>query len=162
MLKQFRATVPFFSQMVLYHLTEEGHCCPKLFQHTIVCLLVLRWKRGRELVHCLYQKLQTCLPTSRRPAKPYLICSLLSFSFFSSSRMLLPCLWARLRCSGVRSTWRWQSAAFFFSLWLNSIPDKRSTALSVVLYGHRTLRLFLRETTQPILWKLPSPWKRYI
>ena len=39
--------------------------------HTIVCLLVLRWKRGRELVHCLYKKLQTCLPTSRRPAKPY-------------------------------------------------------------------------------------------
>ena len=70
MLKQFRATVPFFSQMV-YHLTEEGHCCPKLFQHKIVCLLVLRWKRGRELVHCLYKKLQTCLPTSRRPAKPY-------------------------------------------------------------------------------------------
>ena len=62
MLKQFRAT---------YHLTEEGHCCPKLFQHTIVCLLVLRWKRGRELVHCLYKKLQTCLPTSRRPAKSY-------------------------------------------------------------------------------------------
>ena len=55
----------------LDHLTEEGHCCPKLFQHTIVCLLVLRWKRGRELVHCLYKKLQTCLPTSRRPAKPY-------------------------------------------------------------------------------------------
>ena len=26
-----------------------------------------------ELVHCLYKKLQTCLPTSRRPAKPYLI-----------------------------------------------------------------------------------------
>ena len=23
---------------------------------TIVCLLVLRWKRGRELVHCLYKK----------------------------------------------------------------------------------------------------------
>ena len=38
--------------ILLYHLTEEGHCCPKLFQHTIVCLLVLRWKRGRELVHC--------------------------------------------------------------------------------------------------------------
>ena len=36
--------------------TEEGHCRPKLFQHTIVCLLVLRWKRGRELVHCLYKK----------------------------------------------------------------------------------------------------------
>ena len=30
-----------------------------LFQHSIVCLLVLRWKRGRELVHCLYKKLQT-------------------------------------------------------------------------------------------------------
>ena len=29
-------------------------------QHTIVCLLVLRWKRGRELVHCLYKKLLTC------------------------------------------------------------------------------------------------------
>ena len=56
----------------IYHLTEEGHCCLKLFQHTIVCLLVLRWKRGREFVHCLYKKLQTCLPTSRRPAKPYL------------------------------------------------------------------------------------------
>ena len=28
-------------------------------QHTIVCLLALRWKRGRELVHCLYKKLQT-------------------------------------------------------------------------------------------------------
>ena len=56
---------------MIYHLTEEGHCCPKLFQHTIVCLLVLRWKRGRELVHCLYKKFQTCLPTSRRPAKPY-------------------------------------------------------------------------------------------
>ena len=41
---------------LIYHLTEEGHCCPKLFQHTIVCLLVLRWKRGRELVHCLYKK----------------------------------------------------------------------------------------------------------
>ena len=41
--------------MVLDHLTEEGHCCPKLFQLTIVCLLVLRWKRGRELVHCLYK-----------------------------------------------------------------------------------------------------------
>ena len=27
----------------------EGHCCPKLFQHTIVCLLVLRWKRGGSL-----------------------------------------------------------------------------------------------------------------
>ena len=26
--------MPFFSQMV-YHLTEEGHCCSKLFQHTI-------------------------------------------------------------------------------------------------------------------------------
>ena len=60
------------------------HCCPKLFQRTIVCLLVLRWKRGRELVHCLYQKLQTCLPTSRRPAKPYLIFSL-SFFFLSFS-----------------------------------------------------------------------------
>ena len=36
-----------------------------------VCLLVLRWKRGRELVHCLYKKLQTCLPTSRRPGKPF-------------------------------------------------------------------------------------------
>ena len=23
-------------------------------------------------MHCLYKKLQTCLPTSRRPAKPYL------------------------------------------------------------------------------------------
>ena len=53
MLKQFRATVPFFSQMV--------------------CLLVLHWKRGRELVHCLYKKLQTCLPTSRRPGKPCLV-----------------------------------------------------------------------------------------
>ena len=41
-------------------------------KQTIVCLLVLRWKIGRELVHCLYKKLQTCLPTSRRPAKPYL------------------------------------------------------------------------------------------
>ena len=54
MLKQFRATVPFFSQNLKGHL--KGHCCPKLFQHTIVCLLALRWKRGRELVHCLYNK----------------------------------------------------------------------------------------------------------
>ena len=65
-----------------YHLTEEGHCCPKLFQHTIVCLLVLRWKRGRELVHCLYKKLQTCLPTSRRPAKLYLILFLSHFTVY--------------------------------------------------------------------------------
>ena len=42
-------------RVLLDHLTEEGHCCPKLFQLTIVCLLVLRWKRGRELVHCLYK-----------------------------------------------------------------------------------------------------------
>ena len=49
---------------------------------TIVCLLVLRWKRGRELVHCLYNKLQTCLPTSRRPAKPYLF-NEGSFKFFA-------------------------------------------------------------------------------
>ena len=27
----------------------------------IICLLVLRWKRGRELVHCLYKKLRTQL-----------------------------------------------------------------------------------------------------
>ena len=51
---------------------------------------MLRWKRGRELVHCLYKKLQTCLPTSRRPAKPYLRISdpkcnhLQSLSFASS------------------------------------------------------------------------------
>ena len=50
---------------LLYHLTEEGHCCPKQFQHTIVCLLVLRWKRGRELVHCLYKKLQTSFQTKK-------------------------------------------------------------------------------------------------
>ena len=63
---------------LIYHLTEEGHCCPQLFQHTIVWLLVLRWKRGRELVHCLYKKLQKswnfCLDTlqisdPRRPGQ---------------------------------------------------------------------------------------------
>ena len=36
-------------------------------------LVSVTLERGRELVHCLYKKLQTCLPTSRRPAKPYLI-----------------------------------------------------------------------------------------
>ena len=44
--------------------------CFNIRSTSCVCL-VLRWKRGRELVHCLYKKLQTCLPTSRRPAKPY-------------------------------------------------------------------------------------------
>ena len=88
---------------LIYHLTEEGHCCPKLFQHTIVCLLVLRWKRGRELVHCLYKKLQTCLPTSRRPAKPY---------FLQDNSKLIPktigirkrgCAWG---CAwGINTTW---------------------------------------------------------
>ena len=63
MLKQFQATVPFFSKMVCFNIRSSS----------CVCLLVLRWKRGRELVHCLHKKLQTCLPTSRRPAKPYLL-----------------------------------------------------------------------------------------
>ena len=45
--------------------------CFNIRSTSCVCLFVLRWKRGRELVHCLYKKLQTCLPTSRRPAKPY-------------------------------------------------------------------------------------------
>ena len=31
---------------------------PSLFSN-VTLLLVLRWKRGRELVHCLYKKLQT-------------------------------------------------------------------------------------------------------
>ena len=58
--KQCTSSLPLFQrntnkQTLLDHLTEEGHCCPKLFQLTIVCLLVLRWKRGRELVHCLYK-----------------------------------------------------------------------------------------------------------
>ena len=58
--QQCPSSVKWYIPNGIYHLTEEGHCCPKLFQHTIVCLLVLRWKRGRELVHCLYKKLQTC------------------------------------------------------------------------------------------------------
>ena len=45
--------------------------CFNIRSTSCVCLLVLRWKRGRELVHCLYKKLQKCLPTSRRPGKPY-------------------------------------------------------------------------------------------
>ena len=49
--------------------------CFNIRSPSCVCLLVLRWKRGRELVHCLYKKLQTCLPTSCRPAKPYLVTS---------------------------------------------------------------------------------------
>ena len=52
---------------------------PSLFSN------VLRWKRGRELVHCLYKKLQTCLPTSRRPAKPY-------FCLYSYSNCLTFCV----------------------------------------------------------------------
>ena len=48
--KRFLATVPFFSQMV-YHLTEEGHCCQKTFSYhqlrASACLT--RWKRGRSL-----------------------------------------------------------------------------------------------------------------
>ena len=63
MLKRFRATVPFFSQMV-YHLTEEGHLLPET------------------LVHCLYKKLQTCLPTSHRSGKPYLINTVCTYHFF--------------------------------------------------------------------------------
>ena len=43
--------------------------CFNIRSTSCVCLLVLRWKRGRELVHCLYKKLQTCSPTSRRPGK---------------------------------------------------------------------------------------------
>ena len=67
---------------------------PSLFSNVTLTSrrsLVLRWKRGRELVHCLYKKLQTCLPTSRRPAKPYKTdkinqCHVLcSASFFSHS-----------------------------------------------------------------------------
>ena len=92
MLKQFRATVPFFSQMVYETTlgsrrrlnTKRGSCevwswvkcvkvdvrmtvcnvwmCFNIRSTSCVCLLVLRWKRGRELVHCLYKKtLEMCL-----------------------------------------------------------------------------------------------------
>ena len=33
--------------------------CFNIRSTSCVCLLVLRWKRGRELVHCLYKNLQT-------------------------------------------------------------------------------------------------------
>ena len=37
------------------HLTEEWHCCQKTYQlRTSTCLT--RWKRRRELVHCLYSQ----------------------------------------------------------------------------------------------------------
>ena len=56
-MKTFLATMPFFSQMV-YEEGEEGHCCQRTFSYHWLraspCLT--RWKRGRELVHCLYKK----------------------------------------------------------------------------------------------------------
>ena len=43
------------SSVQWYHLTEEGHCCQKLFHiPSTSCVCLLRWKRGRELVHCLW------------------------------------------------------------------------------------------------------------
>ena len=59
---------------VVSYLTEEGHCCLKLFHRpSTSCVCLLSWRRGREPVHCLCKNLQTCLPTSRRPGKSYLI-----------------------------------------------------------------------------------------
>ena len=76
MLKQFRATVPFLSQLVKKKGTEEGH----LLQEPVSTYHQLRasacqcyvGKEGGSLCIVFTKKLQTCLPTSRRPGKPYL------------------------------------------------------------------------------------------
>ena len=43
--------------------------CFNIPSTSCVCLLVLRWKRGRELVHCLYKKLQTVLLLVKKKKK---------------------------------------------------------------------------------------------
>ena len=84
MLKQFRASVPFFSQMAYafwIHLLiepdrepdrEEGHCCSKLFQGTInfVRLLVSVTLEKREGACALFvqktSNMLTNLPSARK------------------------------------------------------------------------------------------------
>ena len=73
--KQCTSSLPLFQR----NTNKQTIIC---WNSTIACLLVLRWKRGRELVHCLYKKLQTCLPTSHRPPKPFLFL----FFFLRTSR----------------------------------------------------------------------------
>ena len=51
----------------------------KVITLSFVCLLNML-ERGRELVHCLYEKTRICLPTSRRPGRPEL-----DFSFIFNS-----------------------------------------------------------------------------
>ena len=103
--KQCTSSLPLFQRntnkqtIVCWNsLTEEGHCCSKLFQHTIVCLLVLRWKRGRELVHCLYKKLQT----DQQRLKKFPAVTVSTWHRW---------WWASRYCAYDHEVWRWSAGA---------------------------------------------------
>ena len=111
--KQCSSSLPFFQCVKQTHeadgvitfsgnsalLQSNGNWKRALLPENVItpwasCICLTR-KKGRELVHCLYEKARICLPTSRRPGNPtgrlkFKIDALSFFTFSSLRSQRLP------------------------------------------------------------------------